>query len=62
MPVERNDAASLIDSMIRQLDRDDRRYNCECQVGGVDAMSIDTDWLLHALRGAKVAALRDLQG
>ena len=22
-------------------------YNCECQVGGVDAMSIDTDWIIH---------------
>lgn len=23
-------------------------YNCDCQIGGVDAMSIDTDWLrLH---------------
>ena len=21
------------------------RYNCECQEGGVDAMSVDTDWL-----------------
>lgn len=20
-------------------------YDCECQVGGVDAMSVDTDWL-----------------
>lgn len=20
-------------------------YNCDCQVGGVDAMSVDTDWL-----------------
>lgn len=22
-----------------------RQYDCECQVGGVDAMSVDTDWL-----------------
>lgn len=26
-----------------------RAYDCTCQVGGVDAMSIDTDWLRHAL-------------
>lgn len=26
---------------------EDDAYNCECQVGGVDAMSIDTDWLRH---------------
>lgn len=25
-------------------------YNCECQVGGVDALSIDTDYLNHGLR------------
>ena len=22
-----------------------KAYDCECQVGGVDAMSLDTDWL-----------------
>lgn len=27
-----------------------RAYDCTCQVGGVDAMSIDTDWLRHASR------------
>lgn len=27
-----------------------RAYNCTCQAGGVDAMSIDTDWLRHAAR------------
>lgn len=25
-----------------------RAYDCACQVGGVDAMSIDTDWLRRA--------------
>lgn len=25
-------------------------YDCTCQVAGVDAMSIDTDWLRHAAR------------
>lgn len=25
-------------------------YNCECQVGGVDALSVDTDWLLSESR------------
>lgn len=24
-------------------------YNCDCQVGGVDALSLDTDWLQAAL-------------
>lgn len=28
-------------------------YNCECQVGGVDALSLDTDWLLAMVRGIK---------
>lgn len=27
-----------------------KAYDCECQNGGVDAMSIDTDWLRHAAR------------
>lgn len=26
-----------------------RPYDCTCQVGGVDAMSIDTDWLREGL-------------
>lgn len=32
---------------LRALDRDVEkdRYNCECQVGGADAISIDTDYL-----------------
>lgn len=29
-----------LDNAIRDL-----AYNCDCQEGGVDAMSIDTDWL-----------------
>ena len=32
-----------LDKAIKQ-----RAYNCDCQVGGVDAMSIDTDWLRYA--------------
>ena len=28
-------------------------YDCTCQVGGVDAMSIDTDWLRHAGRAIR---------
>jgi hypothetical protein len=60
MSMSTDDAASQIESIIRQLDRTGQRYNCSCQVGGVDAMSIDTDWILAALRRAKVAALREL--
>ena len=25
-------------------------YNCECQQGGVDAVSIDYDWLMHQVK------------
>lgn len=53
-----------------------RAYDCACQVGGVDAMSIDTDWLRRAaetirnehramaeraaLAEARIQAVRDL--
>lgn len=30
-------------------------YNCSCQAGGVDAMSIDTDWLRLTARRARTA-------
>ena len=30
---------------------DEYEYNCECQVGGVDAISIDTDYLKEAAKG-----------
>lgn len=38
--------------MLDQLDKaiKQRAYDCDCQVGGVDAMSIDTDWLRHAAK------------
>lgn len=32
-----------------------KAYNCECQVGGVDAMSIDTDYLQYGIRLLKEA-------
>lgn len=32
------------------------RYNCDCQVGGVDALSLDTDYLRFNLN----EALREL--
>lgn len=32
---------------LQGLDRPEQQYNCDCQNGGVDAMSVDTDWLLH---------------
>lgn len=37
--------------------REDVAYNCECQVGGVDASSIDWDWLEHAITCAKEEAV-----
>lgn len=43
-------AAEIAELMISQIDQPGQRYNCECRVGGVDAISIDTDWLLHNLR------------
>lgn len=27
-----------------------KQYNCDCQVGGADAMSIDTDWMRAGVR------------
>ena len=53
-------AANIIESMIQQIDRPGVRYNCTCQVGGVDAVSLDTDWLLHMLRKAKAAAVSEI--
>lgn len=40
--------AALIDELSSTVER--IRYNCDCQVGGVDALSIDTDWLQDRLR------------
>lgn len=37
-------AVDEINRNLRVAVREDA-YNCRCQVGGVDAMSIDTDWL-----------------
>lgn len=34
-------------------------YNCDCQVGGVDAMSIDTDYLQYGIRLLKEALKED---
>ena len=58
-PQERANTAEVAEVLARaqqamtwlsDLDRKGKRYNCECQVGGVDAMSVDTDWLLARIR------------
>lgn len=42
-----------LDGLRDAIDR--RPYDCTCQVGGVDAMSIDTDWLSTIQREARKA-------
>ena len=46
-------AAQIAEMMIAEIDQPGVAYNCRCQVGGVDAVSIDTDWLLHNLRSIR---------
>jgi hypothetical protein len=36
-------AKEYSEDLLKVVQKD--RYNCECQEGGVDAMSVDTDWL-----------------
>ena len=56
-----DETASIIESIIQQIDVKGTRYNCECQVGGVDAVSLDTDWILHMLRKAKLSAIKSIK-
>jgi hypothetical protein len=41
-------AKEWCEELVKSIKED--AYNCECQEGGVDAMSIDTDWLREASR------------
>jgi hypothetical protein len=43
-------AVQLLKEMVEQVT--EIGYNCECKKGGVDAISIDLDWLQHHLNKA----------
>lgn len=50
--VKRPSAVEKAELFIEQLAAavDESKFNCECQVGGVDAMSVDTDWMQAGVR------------
>lgn len=47
------EAVEMVAPIERAVERS--AYNCTCQVGGVDAMSVDTDWLRETVRRLRVA-------
>lgn len=43
-------ALQLLEEMAEQIE--EIGYNCKCDEGGVDAISVDLDWLQHYLNKA----------